>query len=131
LLRVTADTNIYISGPVYRRGKPYQFLQLALSGGIELAISQPIIDEIVDVLSRKFGMSQEDIAEAREIVRDAARLDVIKKDPSDNRILECAVAAGSDYIISGDKDLARLGQYGSIFILSVSEFLGTAQGQGR
>lgn len=131
MLRVTADTNIYISGPVYRRGKPYQFLQLALSGGIELAISQPIIDEIVDVLSRKFGMSQEDIAEAREIVRDAARLDVIKKDPSDNRILECAVAAGSDYIISGDKDLARLGQYGSIFILSVSEFLGTAQGQGR
>ncbi|HEY3936288.1 MAG TPA: PIN domain-containing protein [Bryobacteraceae bacterium] len=104
MLRVTADTNIYMSGLVYRRGKPYQFLQLALNGGIELAISQPIIDEIVDVLSRKFGMSQEDIAEAREIVRDAARL----------------VEPG-----------ARLGQYGSIFIVSVSEFLGTAQGQRR
>ena len=39
-------------------------------------------------------------------------LDVIKEDPSDNRILECAAEAGSDYIVTWDRDLLRLGQYG-------------------
>jgi predicted nucleic acid-binding protein len=51
---------------------------------------------------------------------------VIKENPSDNRILECAVAAGSDYIVSGDKDLLRLGRYDSIRILNVADFLDLA-----
>jgi predicted nucleic acid-binding protein len=54
------------------------------------------------------------------------RLDVVKDDPDDNRVLECAAAAGSDYIISGDgDDLLRLKQYGRVRvpILRVSEFL--------
>ena len=51
------------------------------------------------------------------------RLDVVAEDPADNRILECAVAAGSQYIVTGDKDLLRLGSYDSIKILTVSGFL--------
>lgn len=39
------------------------------------------------------------------------RLDVIKEDPPDDRVLECAVSSGADYIVTGDKDLLRLGQY--------------------
>jgi uncharacterized protein len=86
---------------------------------------------MADVLSRKFGMSAELISEAKEIVAEAARvvtpavqLDIIKEDPPDNRILECAVSAGSDYIVSGDKDLLRLGRHDSIWILRVADFLG-------
>ena len=56
-------------------------------------------------------------------VTPAVQLDIIKEDPPDNRILECAVAAGSDYLVTGDKDLLRLGRYDSIRILTVSEFL--------
>jgi putative PIN family toxin of toxin-antitoxin system len=85
---------------------------------------------MADVLARKFYATPEEIAEATLIVRDAARvvtpavqLDVIREDPADNRILECAVAAGSDYIVTGDKDLLRLGTYDSIKILTVSDFL--------
>jgi len=48
---------------------------------------------------------------------------VIKEDPPDNRVLECAVSAGSDYIVTGDKDLLRLGRYDAIRILSVADFL--------
>jgi predicted nucleic acid-binding protein len=54
-------------------------------------------------------------------------LAVIKDDPDDDRILECAANSGSDYIITGDKDLLRLGQYDSIRILNVSDFLDTRQ----
>jgi predicted nucleic acid-binding protein len=57
------------------------------------------------------------------LVTPTERLDVIKHDPPDNRILECAVAANSDYIVSADKDLLRLGTYGNARILKVSDFL--------
>jgi uncharacterized protein len=77
------------------------------------------------VLARKFNWPLEDIADARRriaaiarTVESAVQLDIIKEDPPDNRILECAVGAGSEYIVSGDKDLLRLGRYDSIKILS-------------
>jgi putative PIN family toxin of toxin-antitoxin system len=138
VLKVTADTNVLVSGLVFKRGKPHQLLQKALNGEISLTVSKAIIDEVADVLGRKFGVSAEDIAIAQSIVADAARtvqpaveLYVIKEDPADNRILECAVSAGSDYIVSGDNDLLRLGSYDAIRILKVADFLQIAEKHAR
>jgi uncharacterized protein len=135
VLRVTPDTNILVSALIYRRGKPYQLLRIALEGVITMTVSQAIIDETADVLARKFGASTEDISEAKAIIADAARtitptvqLDVIKEDPPDNRILECAVSARSNYIITGDNDLLRLRQYDAIRIVTVAEFIELALG---
>ena len=50
-------------------------------------------------------------------------LNVIKEDPDDDRILECAATAKSDFIVSEDKDLLRLGQYGNARIVSVRDFI--------
>ena len=44
-------------------------------------------------------------------------------DPDDNRILECALAAGSDCIVTYDKDLLCLGEYAGIKIVSAVAFL--------
>ena len=138
MLKVTVDTNVLVSGLIYRRGKPHEFLQRTLAGGISLAVSQPILDEMAGVLVRKFDATPEDVAEAVGIVSQAARtvrptvqLDIIKEDASDNRILECAVSAGSDYIVAGDNHLLRLGSYNAIRILNVPDFLGMAQPPGR
>jgi putative PIN family toxin of toxin-antitoxin system len=138
VLRVTADTNILVSGLNFRGGKPFQLLQLARAGKINLTISEPILAEVEDVLARKFAWPREDIAEARRRLQQMARtvtpaveLDVIKEDPPDNRILECAVSAGSDYIVTGDKDLLRLGRYDAIRILSVADFLDLPPGRER
>ena len=136
MIRATVDTNILISGLVYRRGKPHDLLQRALAGEISLTISQPIVDEMADVLARKFGATLEETAEAREIVAEAARivtpsveLNVIAHDPPDNRVLECAVSAESDYIVTGDKDLLRLKQFNGIRIVTVAELLDIAASQ--
>jgi putative PIN family toxin of toxin-antitoxin system len=136
VIRATADANILVSALTYRRGKPFQLLQKALAGEINLAISQPIVDEAMEVLERKFGAPPDFIEEARQIVAMAARtvtpavqLDVVNDDPDDNRVLECAVTAGSEFIVTGDKDLLRLGSYDSIRIITVSDFL--AQGRSQ
>lgn len=64
MLRVIADTNIIVSGLNFRRGKPYEFLQLARAGKISLYLSRTIIDETAGVLAKKFHWPAEDIAEA-------------------------------------------------------------------
>jgi len=108
-------------------------LRWTRAGKINLTVSEAILDEIGGVLARKFGWPPEDIAEGRKWITEIARtatpavqLDVIKEDPADNRILECAVAAGSDYIVSGDKDLLRLGQYDGIRLNNGSSGRGRA-----
>jgi putative PIN family toxin of toxin-antitoxin system len=135
-LRVTADTNILISGITFPGGKPSRFLDLARSGKINLVVSDAILDEMAVVLARKFHFAPEDVDEARmrviamaRTVKAAVHLDIIKEDPPDNRILECAVAAGSDLIVTGDKDLLRLKTYDSIGIVTVSDFLDLEKGQ--
>jgi putative PIN family toxin of toxin-antitoxin system len=89
VLQVTVDTNILISGLNFRRGKPFQLLEFARAGKIDLAVSDPILDEMEDVLRRKFGWTNENIVEAREritamarIVKPATTLNVIKDDPT-------------------------------------------------
>jgi predicted nucleic acid-binding protein len=59
------------------------------------------------------------------------RIDVITEDPSDNRILECAAASGSDYLVSGDKHLLKVGQYQRFKIVPPAEFIGIQSQQGR
>ncbi len=138
MLRVTADTNVLISGLNFRRGNTFEILELARAGKINLTVSEAILDEMTDVLQRKFHFTPEDAQEARRrimamarIVQPAVRLDVIKEDPADDRIIECAVAAGSDCIVTGDKHLLRLGRYDSIRILNPSDLLNLVQAQGR
>jgi predicted nucleic acid-binding protein len=50
-------------------------------------------------------------------------LDVVKRDPEDNRILECSQASGSDYIVTKDKDLLDLKVYAGARIIKPHPFL--------
>lgn len=76
MLRVTADSNIYIPGLVSRRGNPFEFLELARAGKIRFAVSDGILDEVGEVLGRKFDWQEEDIAEVqRRIERFAENSD--------------------------------------------------------
>ena len=56
-------------------------------------------------------------------------LRVIHENPDDDRVLECAVASGSDLIVTGDKDLLRRGSYENIRIVTVAQLL--EQGRER
>ncbi len=53
-------------------------------------------------------------------------LQVVKEDPDDDRILECAATAKSDFIVSEDKDLLRLGQFADSRIVSIRDFMNLA-----
>ena len=50
-------------------------------------------------------------------------MNAVREDPDDNRILECALAADADVIVSGDRHLLKLGAYEGITILTPRDFL--------
>lgn len=60
-----------------------------------------------------------------ELVSPKIALDVIKEDPPDNRILECAIAGKADLIVSGDRHLRQLKTYQGIPIVRPVDFLRT------
>lgn len=129
MLKVTADTNIYISGFVFG-GLPRLFIDAANAARFELAISDPIETELRRILEKKFAWPAADIAEVLAVLagctrraRPTQRLEAVPADPDDNRVLECAVAAGSRYLVTGDGDLLQLGRYEGIAILRVADFL--------
>jgi putative PIN family toxin of toxin-antitoxin system len=129
VIGVTADTNVYVSAFVFA-GVPRQFLLEAEAGRFRLAISDAILDELRGVLRDKFHWSESAVeATAGHLVGCATLVDptevlnVVPGDPDDNRVVECAVAAGSRFIVTGDGDLLRLGSYAGIQILRVTEFL--------
>jgi uncharacterized protein len=129
VLRITADTNIFISGLNFR-GKPFELLTLARAGQIELAMSDAIMTEIKRVLSLKFKWPDEDIVAVEKQIKSFTRhvdpqqpVDLVTEDPTDNRILECALAARSDALVTGDKHLLKFAEFGSTRILSVADFL--------
>jgi len=129
VILATADSNIYISALQFG-GVPLQFLNAARAGAFKLAISDALMSEIRGVLQEKFHWSDEMLDEATagladltQIVRPTQMLRVIAEDPDDDRVLECAIASGSQFIISGDNHLLHLAQYENIRILKVAEFL--------
>lgn len=135
--RVTADSNIYISALNFG-GKPLQVVELARAGQIELAISDAIITEMSRILHHKFYWKPEDIDDAVEQILRFTRylrvdytLDVVPTDPDDNRVLECALKAGSDTVVTGDTDLLVMGSFRGIRIQRASDFLATLQAPER
>lgn len=129
-LKVTFDTNIYISAIIFG-GNPRACLELAKKNQIELYTSREILFELSQKLKEKFGWQDGDIVEVIEglakfvkVVRPKTRISIIKKDPSDNKILECAFEGKVDFIISGDvKHILSLKKFGKIKIVMAKEFL--------
>jgi uncharacterized protein len=135
--RVTADTNLDVSALQFG-GKPQTLLDMAQDGQIEMALSDEILEETLRILRDKFHRSPEYLADVEARLRavtvhvvPSERLAVVKADPSDDRILECAVAAGSDVIVSGDQHLRTLREFRGIPVMAVSAFLATMQGRIR
>jgi len=131
-LRVVFDTNVYFSAFTHRLGRPFRVWRMAVERRFILLGSPAILREIAHVLRDILQWQESDIlvhlklvAKVAEIVSPTIALRVIADDPSDDRILECAVAGRADLIVSGDRHLRKLTVYRNIGIAGPSDFLRT------
>jgi putative PIN family toxin of toxin-antitoxin system len=96
-----------------------------------LCLSEPILEELKGVLERsKFDYSPEmiqfiltELTAIADFVNPSETINVVLEDPADNRILECAVEAKANYVISGDLHLLKLSGYLNIEVLNAAAFL--------
>jgi predicted nucleic acid-binding protein len=65
---------------------------------------------------------KEELRKMARCVAPSRVIDAVKDDPDDNRIVECAVEAGSELIVTEDNDLPRLGIFEGIGIVRPAEF---------
>ena len=137
MLDVVADSNVFVSALVYG-GKPLQVLEMGLEREIHLLTSPAILEETLGILKRKFGYTPEQIADAKKRIEAACygvftptvKLEVVKDDPDDDKILELAAQIG-DAVVSGDKHLLRLGEFRGIKIQRPADFLAEFQSRTR
>jgi putative PIN family toxin of toxin-antitoxin system len=128
-VKVVFDTNIYISALVVPGRKAEEAYLRALRGDFTLCTSVAILTETAQKLREKFGWHESKIAFALKsiakiatITRPKSHIHILADEP-DNRILECAITAESDFIVTGDKHLLSLKTFRNIVILSLSDFL--------
>jgi uncharacterized protein len=128
-VKVVFDTNIYISAFVIPGGNAERAYLQAVDGDFELCTSIAILTELARKLDEKFGWEKEKIEQLITSISNIAntfktspRLKVLSDDP-DNRILECALDATAEFIVTGDKHLLNLTSYQNIEIINLSAFL--------
>ncbi|MFH1050739.1 MAG: putative toxin-antitoxin system toxin component, PIN family [bacterium] len=128
-MKVVIDTNIFVSS--FFGGNPRKVIDLWKNGKITLCLSKDILNEYVEVLER-LGISHDEIMQLTKLFNEAPnviytsitpKISIVKKDPDDDKFIECAVELGAKYIITGDKGLLEIGKYSNIQILNPKGFL--------
>jgi putative PIN family toxin of toxin-antitoxin system len=131
-LKVVLDTNVYVSAFKGGRGVPFELWLRAVRREYDTLVSPAIIRELADVLRTDLKWPEAEIiaqlklmVRVTKIVEPKITLQVIKADPDDDRIVECAVAGNAHLIVSGDHHLAKLKEFEGIGIVRPADFLRT------
>ena len=133
-MKICVDTNVLISATFWY-GPSEVLLNKVDNKKIELVLSEEILSEFQKVLgyedvqkkikdkNLEMKYTAEKFRAMSTIVCPSTHFNSVKEDPSDNKILECAVEGKADFIVSQDKHLLSLGEFNGIKIVSPKEFL--------
>jgi uncharacterized protein len=137
-LRALCDTNVLVSAFI-AGGPPSRVIEAAIDGRIEFVLAEPVLDELERVLTTKLGFEQGQAGEvkaflielARELVAAPSRSpEPVTGDRDDDVILACAVAAGADVLVSGDRrHLLPVGKHRGVRIVAPQALLAELTGE--
>ena len=127
------DTNVLFSATAWK-GNPFRCLELARAGVVDGVTCRELLDELTEKLQSKLSFSAEqalqtvaDLLTFLRVVSITGQLKAVPADPDDDKVLECAVAAGATHIVTGDRrHLLTLGSFQGILILSAADFVAVA-----
>lgn len=131
-MRAVVDANVFVSALLVDLGPPWAVVDSWRRGEFEMITTTELLAELRDVFARPSILSRlieppdetlQHIVDVAVQARSGPRLDVIRDDPSDNRLLEAAIAGGADFIVSGDRHLLSLESYAGVAIVTPARFL--------
>jgi putative PIN family toxin of toxin-antitoxin system len=123
-MKFVLDTNVLVSATLWT-GSAHKTLLLLIGRNDKLYTSKAILQEYARVIRRDFPEIKERLPKLLEnimafstITEPQMRLDAVPADPDDNKIIECAVESGAEFILTFDKHLLNLGEYEGIKIFT-------------
>jgi putative PIN family toxin of toxin-antitoxin system len=138
-VRAVVDTNVWVSAALKPASSPGRVLAAFREGRFTLVASDALLDELAEVLRRpKFtrrGIPPQSFAEVLALLQSGAnRVSVegalrVCRDPTDDVLIETAIAGKADVLVSGDRDLTdmvEVAQYlarAGTRVLTVTQFL--------
>ncbi len=127
-MRIVLDTNVVISA-VFFGGVPRKILESIIDNQHEAYATLEIVDEyqeiVEEMIAGKQGKLRKDILlpliKSLNIIPAKSKVEICR-DSDDNKFLGCAKDSDAIYIVSGDKDLLVLKQFGRTKIITAKEF---------
>lgn len=137
---VVVDTSVIVSGLISAKGSPALIISRWIQGEFTLLYSSATLAELEDVLNRTWLTERLAATPNRvpdflrtvrmmgELVGGYAQVGGVVRDPFDEMFLACALLGRADYLVTVDKDLLVLRQYGQTHIMNPGEFLDKLSG---
>jgi putative PIN family toxin of toxin-antitoxin system len=134
--RLVLDTNVVISALLWK-GKPDELLVLARDGKARLHSSGVLLDELRGILERPklakaialTGLTSDELfagyRRSVTLTRPGPLAQSWSRDPDDDHVIACALAAKADFVVTGDDDLLMLGDVEGVRIVTVADLLRT------
>lgn len=132
--KVVTDTNVLISATFWK-GLSESIVWMAQEGEVVIIISSEILREYLNALDYKEltkkvqakGLTKlftaAKLAQIAIIVEPKTRVNAVRDDPDDNKIIEAAIEGKADFILTYDKHLLKLKEYESVKIVTPEEFI--------
>lgn len=135
-LKVIVDTNLFVSGTIFKYGNPHALLTAWRTFAFTLLLSTSQYHELTDVFSRpkivdRYSLTTDELAALFEELAAAPRVNpsptipVHLRDPKDVHILAAALGGDADYVVTGDHDLHEVAgdpRLGRLRIVTVRGF---------
>lgn len=129
-MRVVLDTNVLISATLWSGSVAQKLLFKLIKTESQIFSSIDILEEYKKVLERDFVYTENEVINILEkivsfmtLVQPREKIDIVKNDPDDNKIIECALASAATYIVTYDKHLLNLGEVRGIKIIKPEALL--------
>lgn len=135
MLKVVLDANLFVSATLTEKGHPASIIDAWREGKFELIISTSILKEIRRVVfypkvrkaspwtDEEVENLLKDIEKSGIKTPENIKLEIVEKDPTDDKYITAAVEGKAAYIITGDRHLLDLRVYKEIEIIRPAEFL--------
>lgn len=132
---VVIDTNSLIMA-ISSRNAYHKIWQSFLAGDFCLCISNEILEEYAEVISRNINLNVARyvvyaIMERKNVkqIVPSYKWNLITTDPDDNKFVDCAIAANARYIVTEDHHFNVLKEikFPSVDIISIDDFLKEVQ----
>ena len=142
-MRVVADANTLLSG-LFFRGNERRLLALAVQGRVTLVLPEDVVDEVYEVIGRKFGEDPEladattrleSVLASSEFVPAEDYAPLVEpwarrlRDPPDAPVLACAEAVKPEGVVTGDRDILEAIDTRGIPVYRTRQVLARLQGR--